>query len=95
MFNDPASGSCLLLIDPGAKLFIDPRFDFYGGDFLAEAASVMRMEGDWREVLDSWDTDSVMTRKSWPIALALDNAEDYEKLFDDGIIAFYRRREGG
>lgn len=95
MFNDPASGSCLLLIDPGAKLFIDPRFDFYGGDFLSDAASVMRMGPDWREVLDRWGTDSVMTRKSWPIALALDNAEDYEKLFDDGIIAFYRRREGG
>ena len=95
MFNDPTSGSCLLLIDPGAKLFIDPRFDFYGGEFLAETAVVMRMEGDWREVLDRWGTDSVMTRKSWPIALALDNAEDYEKLFDDGIIAFYRRREGG
>jgi len=95
MFNDPASGSCLLLIDPKAKLFIDPRFDFYGGDFLAEAASVMRMEGDWREVLDRWGADSIMMRRTWPVANALDMAEDYEKLFDDGIIAFYRRREGG
>jgi hypothetical protein len=95
MFNDPTSGSCLLLVDPKAKLFIDPRFDFYGGNFLAESAAVMRMERDWREVLERWGADSVMMRKSWPIITALDRAEDYEKLFDDGVIAFYRKREGG
>jgi hypothetical protein len=95
MFNDPTSGSCLLLIDPKAKLFIDPRFDFYGGDFLAEAASVMRMEREWREVLDRWEVDSVVMRREWPIANALDAAEDYEKLFDDGNVAFYRKRLNG
>lgn len=95
MFNDPTSGSCLLLVDPKAKLFIDPRFDFYGGNFLAESAAVMRMERDWREVLERWGADSVMMRKSWLIITALDRAEDYEKLFDDGVIAFYRKREGG
>ena len=91
MFNDPTSGSCLLLVDPKAKLFIDPRFDFYGGDFLAEAAAVMRLERDWREVLDRWGVDSVMMRRAWPLAAELDRAEDYEELFDDGIIAYYRR----
>lgn len=95
MFNDPTSGSCLLLVDSKAKLFIDPRFDFYGGDFLAEAAAAMRMERDWREVLDRWGADSVMMRRAWPVTVALDRARDYEKLFDDGVIAFYRRREGG
>ena len=95
MFNDPTSGSCLLLVDPKAKLFIDPRFDFYGGDFLAEAAAAMRMERDWREVMDRWGADSVIMRKAWPVSAALDRAEDYEKLFDDGVIAFYRKREGG
>jgi hypothetical protein len=95
MFNDPTSGSCLLLVDPKAKLFIDPRFDFYGGDFLAEAAAAMRMERDWREILDRWGADSVMMRRAWPIAVALDRAQDYEKLFDDGIVAFYRKRDGG
>lgn len=93
MFNDPTSGSCLLLVDPKAKLFIDPRFDFYGGDFLAEAAAAMRMERDWREVLDRWGADSVIMRRAWPIAGALDAADDFEKLFDDGIIAYYRRAE--
>jgi hypothetical protein len=93
MFNDPTSGSCLLLVDPKAKLFIDPRFDFYGGDFLAESAAAMRVGRDWREVLDRWGADSVMMRRAWPLAGALDGAEDYEKLFDDGVIAFYRRRE--
>lgn len=93
MFNDPTSGSCLLLVDPKAKLFIDPRFDFYGGDFLAEAAAAMRLESDWREELDRWGVDSVMMRRSWPLASELDRAEDYEKLFDDGILAFYRKRD--
>ncbi len=93
MFNDPTSGSCLLLVDPKAKLFIDPRFDFYGGDFLAEAAEAMRLESDWRKLLDRWNVDSVMMRRFWPLASELDRAEDYEKLFDDGVIAFYRKRE--
>ena len=91
MFNDPTSGTCLLLVDPTAKLFIDPRFDFYGGDFLAEVAGAMRMERDWREIVDRWGADSIMMRKPWPIAAELDRAADYEKLFDDGIIAYYRR----
>lgn len=95
MFNDPTSGSCLLLVDPKAKLFIDPRFDFYGGDFLAETAAAMRMEGEWRALLDRWGADSVMMRRAWPLAAALDRAEGYQILFDDGIVAFYRRREGG
>ena len=95
MFNDPTSGSCLLLVDPKAKLFIDPRFDFYGGDFLAEAAAIMRTQRDWREALNRWDVDSVTIRRAWPLAGALDRAEDYEKLFDDGAIAFYRKREAG
>lgn len=94
MFNDPTSGSCLLLLDPKAKLFIDPRFDFYGGDFLAETAAAMRLERDWREVLDRWGADSVMLRRAWPLANELDRADEYEKLFDDGIIAFYRKRAG-
>ena len=55
----------------------------------------MRLERDWREVLDRWGVDSVMMRSAWPLAGALDRAEDYEKLFDDGAIAFYRKREGG
>lgn len=96
MFNDPTSGSCLLLVDPDAtRLFIDPRFDFYGGDFLAEAASAMRTEGDWRAVLHRWDVDSVVIRRAWPLAAALDGADEYEKLFDDGTVAFYRRRASG
>ncbi len=33
--------------------------------------------------------------KAWPVSAALDRAEDYEKLFDDGVVAFYRKREGG
>ena len=95
MFNDPTSGSCLLLVDPQAKLFIDPRFVFYGGDFLAETASVMRLEGDWRAVLDRRGVDSVLMRRAWPAAAALDRSVDFEKLFDDGIVAFYRRKQGG
>jgi hypothetical protein len=95
MFNDPTSGSCLLLADPQAKLFIDPRFDFYGGDFLAETAAVMKMESAWRQLLERWNVDSVLMRRKWPVAYAFDKAEDYEKLFDDGVIAYYRKRHGG
>ena len=32
-----------------------------------------------------------MTR-GWPLAGALDTADDFEKLFDDGVIAYYRRK---
>lgn len=93
MFNDPTSGSCLLLVEPEARVFIDTRFDFYGGDFLAETAAVMRMEADWRPLMDKWQIDSILLHRVWPLAAALDAAEDYENQFDDGTIAFYRRRD--
>ncbi|MDH3231309.1 MAG: hypothetical protein OEN55_16075 [Alphaproteobacteria bacterium] len=92
MFNDDKSGSCILLADPNAKIFIDTRFDFYGQAFLAEAAYTMSLRVDWRETFERWDVDSAMVTRDWPLAGALDAADDFEKLFDDGIIAYYRRR---
>ncbi len=93
MFNDDKSGSCILLVDPNAKVFIDTRFDFYGQAFLAEAAYTMSLRTDWRETFDHWDVDSAIVTREWPLAGALDSAGDFEKLFDDGIVAYYRRRD--
>ncbi|UCH72724.1 MAG: hypothetical protein JSU82_10065 [Rhodospirillales bacterium] len=92
MFNDDTSGSCILLVDPGAKVFIDTRFDFYGGTFLAEAAYTMNLRNDWRATFERWHVDSALVARTWPLADALDKAADFEKLFDDGIVAYYRRR---
>ncbi len=91
MFNDDKSGSCMLLIDPKAKLFIDTRFDFYGEAFLAEAAYTMSLQADWRETFARWDIDSAVVTRDWPLARALEQAADFEKLFDDGTLAYYRR----
>ena len=95
MFNDDKSGSCILLVDPKARIFIDTRFDFYGQEFLAEAAYTMSLRVDWRETFARWDVDSAMVTRVWPLAGALDEAEDFEKLFDDGTVAYYRRKGGG
>jgi len=95
MFNDDTSGSCILLVDPGARVFIDTRFDFYGGRFLEEAAYTMSLRRNWRETFERWAVDSAMVMRNWPLAAALDDAPDFEKLFDDGVIAYYRRRGGG
>jgi hypothetical protein len=92
MFNDDKSGSCILLVDPKAKIFIDTRFDFYGQGFLAEAAYTMSLRTDWRETFDRWDVDSAMVTRDWPLAGALDATDEFEKLFDDGVIAYYRRK---
>jgi hypothetical protein len=95
MFNDDKSGSCILLVDPQARIFIDTRFDFYGQEFLAEAAYTMSLRVDWRETFARWEVDSAMVTRDWPLAAALDEAADFEKLFDDGAIAYYRKIEGG
>lgn len=95
MFNDDTSGSCILLVDPRARVFIDTRFDFYGGRFLEEAAYAMNLRSDWRESFVRWNVDSAMVTRDWPLAAVLDDAADFDKLFDDGIIAYYRRRDGG
>lgn len=94
MFNDDKSGSCMLLVDPRPKVFIDTRFDFYGQEFLAETAGAMSLRGDWRETFARWDVDSVVVTRIWPLATALDDADDFEKLFDDGTVAYFRRRAG-
>jgi len=95
MFNDDTSGSCILLVDPGTRVFIDTRFDFYGGQFLEEAAYTMSLRTDWRKTFERWNVDSAMVARTWPLAAALDAADDFEKLFDDGTIAYYRKRQGG
>jgi hypothetical protein len=93
MFNDDKSGSCILLVDPKAKIFIDTRFDFYGQAFLAEAAYTMSLRVDWRQTFARWDVDSALVTRDWPLAAALDEAADFERLFDDGIVVYYRKKE--
>lgn len=95
MFNDDTSGSCILLVAPEAEVFIDTRFDFYGGRFLEEVAYTMSLHRDWRETFARWNVDSAVVLRTWPLAEALDEATDFEKLFDDGIVAYYRKKEGG
>jgi hypothetical protein len=95
MFNDDKSGSCILLVDPEARIFFDTRFDFYGQEFLAEAAYTMSLRADWRETFARWQVDSAVVTRDWPLAGALDAAEDFDKLFDDGVVAFYRRKGDG
>ncbi len=95
MFNDDKSGSCLLLVDPKAGIFIDTRFDFYGQEFLAEAAYTMSLRADWRETFARWAIDSAVVSRDWPLADALDEAAEFEKLFDDGIVTYFRRRTTG
>jgi hypothetical protein len=78
----------------GGKLATDsPPSAFMSETIIFAPSAAMRMERDWRELLDRWGADSVIMRRAWPIANALDAADDFEKLFDDGVIAYYRRGE--
>jgi len=94
MFNNYNIGGYLLYrLYPGRKVFIDPRADLYGDQFMKNYLMIIRAEDGWREALAEWHIDYAILQSSDPIRSALPREGDFAAVYDDGRFAVVVRRE--
>lgn len=93
LFNDPTTGSCLLAQDPGRRVFIDTRFDFYGAPFTRQTMAALNLAPGWRRTLDAWRIDAVVLQRDAPLAQALLVVDDFVTIFEDDRGVVLRRHE--
>jgi hypothetical protein len=92
LFNDPTSGSCLFLLDPPPRVFIDTRFDLYGAALTREAIALMQADPGWQDALARRQVGLVMVETKWPLAKAIAGDPDFLVLYRDVTAVVARRR---
>lgn len=91
LINDARTGSCLLLVDPDARLFIDSRFEFYGGAFTAQVKAFFEAAPGWQNFVRQWDVNLAAFAKSWPLDRVLAESPGWRQVHDDGVLVIYRK----
>ncbi len=91
LFNDPLIGSCSVAAYPETRVFIDTRFDFYGGAFVLETREALVLAGDWRGFLERWRVDVFLVSKAWPLARRLKDDRAGRIVYEDDAVILVRR----
>ena len=95
LLTDPLSGSCMISIAPGIPVFIDTRFDFFGGEFSAAALDLLALKPGWRAQLDRWRIDAAVIDRRRPLAEALAIDPRFLILYRDDEAVVVRRLHKG
>ena len=82
-------------IAPDVPVFIDTRFDFYGGEFSASALDLLALKPGWRAQLDRWRIDAAVLDRRRPLAEALAIDPRFLILYRDDEAVVVRRLHKG
>ena len=91
LLTDPISGSCMIAAAPQVPVFIDTRFDFYGGAFSTATLDALALKPGWRDFLDIYRIDVAVLDRSRPLAEALALDPQFATLYRDGEAVVVRR----
>ena len=91
LLTDPISGSCMIAAAPGLPVFIDTRFDFYGGTFSERTLDALALKPGWRELLDAYGIDVAILDRARPLAEALIVDPQFATLYRDDEAVVVRR----
>ncbi len=94
LFTSPTLGSCILMVNPKTKVFIDTRFDFYQEAFAKAVRDALLLTGDWQGFLLKWEVNTVMVSKKWPLAIALSQLPRYKIVYSDKSMIIFRKKTG-
>jgi hypothetical protein len=78
---------------PHGRVFVDGRFDFYGGKFTERYLDVMNAKYDWESSLESYRIDTMLLSAKSPLAATLKEARRWRVVYDDGVAIVFRLRE--
>jgi hypothetical protein len=77
-------GDYLIFTNPGQKVFIDGRSDFYGAEVGRDFLRLTNGHWQWRELMAKYDFDVVLMETSSAIVQLLKQEPDWHVIADDG-----------
>jgi hypothetical protein len=93
LFNTYHWGGYLIYqLHPQRPVFIDGRADVYGDRFIDGYMKVMRLEPDWRRVLDEHDVRLVLVEKESPLAVVLTDDGAWQEIYAGEVERLFERR---
>jgi hypothetical protein len=90
--TDLWGGYLIYRLYPNQRVFIDGRFDFYGGEFLERYLSVLHGKYDWEKSLRSYGIDTVLLPVRESLVSTLKASANWRPVYDDGIAIVFRRK---
>jgi len=78
---------------PAYRVFVDGRADLYGDELLRQSMdTVLKLQTGWRDVLDTWDVETMLVPASSAVAQALLLDPNWDAAFShSGAIVLLRR----
>jgi len=93
LFNEQGWGGYLIYRwYPARKVFIDGRIDMYGTQIVNEYLQVATIKPEWRDVLDRYGVQTVLTAKSSALSVLL-TAAGWERVFTGEVEEVFVRQE--
>ncbi len=82
------------LIWRGVPVFIDGRPDMYGDDFMLMYMQTLAASPEWRDPLDEYAVDYVLTRPAGPLSILLTESDDWREVYRDEVALVFAKVEG-
>jgi hypothetical protein len=74
MLNEYGWGGYQVMAYPELPVFVDGRTDLFGDEVIGEWMQLMRAEGDYQDLLDQYDINTVLVKKDRALVRALQDA---------------------
>ena len=90
MFNNEEFGDYIIYAAyPQYKVFIDGRNDMYGADHVKDYISVIRLERNWKEVLEQYSIQWIFYNADSLLSRYLMEREDWHLIYADKVAHIY------
>lgn len=93
LFSDFTWGGYVLFAWPEQRVFIDGGTDFYGETIMKDYVNVSALEPGWRDVLDRWKVDLVLTRSTNKLAQEIVRTPGWVIWYCDSVSLLARRSQ--
>lgn len=93
--DDGWGGYVILEWWPRQRVFIDDRFDMYPTATIEDYLVLHRAGEGWRAVLKRWEIEVIVWRRDRPLAAALAESSQWERVYRDDQSVVYRARRPG
>ena len=74
------------------KVFVDGRFDFYGGEHTQKYLDVLSAKHDWAKTLASHKVKSILLPVDTPLSSVLKESQNWTPVYDDGVSILFHSR---
>lgn len=91
IFADFTWGGYILFAWPGQRVFIDGGTDFYGSDVMRAHDGISHLEPGWRDVLQRWGVNAVLTDSHSKLARELARTPGWTVWYCDSVAVLARR----